>query len=707
MDLDLAASLRHLFGFDSFRPMQEKAIRSALSGRDVLVVMPTGSGKSLCFQLPALMTDGVTIVVSPLVALMQDQVGALNRDDARRELGVASISSLLTSAEQRRVLDRLESGRIRLLYVAPERFRSQVFTETLRRAKVARFVVDEAHCISEWGHDFRPDYLALRGAIDDVGAPPVMALTATATRRVQEGIVESLGLRCPDVLVGGFDRPNLIWSVHRCASEKDRREKLARAIPKLAAWGGSGLIYTPTRKTCEEVGALAQSVLSKSGVGAEIYHAGVAGDERSASQDRWLKGETHLLVATNAFGMGVDKPDVRYVVHVGYPDSIEAYYQEAGRAGRDGRASRCIVLTCFQDRRTREWMIDNDALTTHDIERTYRLLRENAREGTAVLQRGAALDRLSATPTKLRLALAALERSSLVRFASESGDEVRCELSGEGWDPQRAASIDASLMRLRAERLRRLDEMAEYTWTRTCRRRMILNYFGDRESGEAGSSCCDNCAEPPPAASEPAAPLPSVPMPAALAPNDPYDLLQGIDALRPAVAAKRLSALLRASAERIITDRDRATPLFGLLRGWSKAKVTTLLDELVGAGLLSKGGEADYFVIRVTAKGRQTWQDRLALDRRRLGFRSEQGAGPEETTSLFEALRKWRRDRAIEDDVPPFLIFGDKVLHAIAESSPKTEADLLDVSGVGEGKIRAFGAEVLAVVRDNTKQPGV
>ena len=370
----LQNALHDAFGYDEFRPLQEEAVQAALDGRDLLVVMPTGAGKSLCFQLPAFLSPGVTLVISPLIALMRDQVDALNRRPAFQRLGCACLNSGQSLDEQRTVLSDLRGGRIRLLYVAPERFRSPAFVDALRAATVARLVVDEAHCISEWGHDFRPDYLALKDVVASLGRPPLTAVTATATRRVQQSIVANLGMDGPEVLVGGFNRPNLHLSVHRCKSEGERLERLARALPKLVGLGGSGLIYVATRKQCEEVAELVCDTLAPLGMKGGSYHAGLDPETRTEMQQSWLAGDRQVLVCTNAFGMGIDKADVRFVVHCACPDSLESYYQEAGRAGRDGRKSRCVILYHFTDRKTREWFIDNEAMTTADIQTLHREL---------------------------------------------------------------------------------------------------------------------------------------------------------------------------------------------------------------------------------------------------------------------------------------------------------------------------------------------
>lgn len=336
---DLHQKLHDVFGFAEFRPLQEDAIRATLEGRDVLVVMPTGAGKSLCFQLPAAVSEGVTLVVSPLVALMRDQVEGLKSRTAFKQIGVASLNGLQSPDEQRYILEELRDGGIKLLYVAPERFRSAAFIEALSSTRIARFVVDEAHCISEWGHDFRPDYLSLSDVVEQIGRPPLLAVTATATLRVQDSIVNNLGMREPLKLVGGFNRPNLHYSAHRCKNETERQEKLSRALPKLVQMGGSGLIYVATRKQCDEVAQLCNRVLMAQGKRAASYHAGMDGNLRNQVQSAWLNNDISVIVATNAFGMGIDKPDVRFVVHYVYPESLESYYQEAGRAGKSLRST--------------------------------------------------------------------------------------------------------------------------------------------------------------------------------------------------------------------------------------------------------------------------------------------------------------------------------------------------------------------------------
>jgi ATP-dependent DNA helicase RecQ len=349
---DVRAALHERFGHQDFRPGQERIVDTVLAGRDVLAVMPTGSGKSLCYQLPALLLPGITLVVSPLISLMKDQVDELNR----RGIASAAVHSMLTVPARRAALAAAAAGALRLLYVAPERFASGLFLELLAGLAVARFVVDEAHCVSQWGHDFRPDYRRLRAAAaccrrsdGGGGRPPIAALTATATREVRDDIAALLGLDRPQILVAGFDRPNIFLDVARMGV-RDKDDLLPRLVR-----GRRALVYTATRKTAES----AAMALASRGVRAAAYHAGMKDDERTRVQDAFASGGLPVVCATNAFGMGIDRPDVDAVVHYAIPGSVEAYYQEIGRAGRDGRPAAATLLWDCADVATREFLIDS------------------------------------------------------------------------------------------------------------------------------------------------------------------------------------------------------------------------------------------------------------------------------------------------------------------------------------------------------------
>jgi ATP-dependent DNA helicase RecQ len=363
--IDLELTLRDRFGLEHFRPGQREVIEDVLGGRDVLCVMPTGGGKSLCYQLPALLLSGPTLVVSPLIALMKDQVDALQERGLRATL----LNSTLDPAEQRARLVEIEAGRYDLVYVAPERFRSPRFVETMARVKPALLAVDEAHCISEWGHDFRPDYARIGQARRLVGFPPCIALTATATDLVRRDIADQLDLRDHAQLVTGFDRPNLNYAVLDARRDADKLAALAETLKRTP---GSAIVYASSRARCESIGQFLERDLKRNAV---IYHAGLTREERTEAQDRFMAGQAQVVVATNAFGMGVDKPDIRSVVHFNLPGTLEAYYQEAGRAGRDGDPAHCVLLYAPGDRFLQEMFIENEYPPPDAVFRVYEYLR--------------------------------------------------------------------------------------------------------------------------------------------------------------------------------------------------------------------------------------------------------------------------------------------------------------------------------------------
>ena len=333
--IDLERTLRERFELEQFRPGQREVIEHVLRGQDVLCVMPTGGGKSLCYQLPALLLPGITLVISPLIALMKDQVDAL----AERGLRATLINSTLDPAEQRaRMLD-IEAGRYDLVYVAPERFRSPRFVAMMARLKPSLLAVDEAHCISEWGHDFRPDYARLGQARQRLGSPTCIALTATATDAVRRDIADQLELRDPELFITGFDRPNLRYAVVEASRDEAKLQELARALD---IDRGPAIIYASSRARCESVAGYLKKELRRETV---VYHAGLTREQRTEAQERFMKGEAEIVVATNAFGMGVDKADIRSVIHFNLPGTLEAYYQEAGRAGATAspRSASCSI----------------------------------------------------------------------------------------------------------------------------------------------------------------------------------------------------------------------------------------------------------------------------------------------------------------------------------------------------------------------------
>jgi ATP-dependent DNA helicase RecQ len=460
--------LRDVFGYTEFRPGQAEVISAVLEGRDTLAVMPTGGGKSVCYQVPALLeNEGITLVVSPLLALMKDQVDALHA----MGVAAAAINSSIPVEDQRRTLAEAAEGRLQLLYVAPERFGNGSFVAALRGIRVALLAIDEAHCISQWGHDFRPSYRELGGVRQQVGNPPVVALTATADPRVREDILLRLQLRAPVVHVAGFDRPNLRFEVQRVSSLKEKSQAIADELRALKQ--ESAIVYCGTRKRVEEV----TDFLQRSGVKCARYHAGMEDNDRKRIQDAFARDTLRVIVATNAFGMGIDKPDVRMVIHHDMPDSLESYYQEAGRAGRDGEPARCILYYSPRDRSLREFFIEMAHPEAQRVVEVYRALASAGGERVHVRE----LMREDDEPG-INAAIQALVESGL---AARRGWQVSAiRLDGE-------ADIDtAGLDAHREHSFAKLDAMEDYARSRTCLRARILAYFGDTEHEPA----CGNCA---------------------------------------------------------------------------------------------------------------------------------------------------------------------------------------------------------------------
>jgi ATP-dependent DNA helicase RecQ len=521
---DAVAALREHFGFDDFREGQREVIAAILEGKDAVVVMPTGSGKSLCYQLPALMLNGATIVVSPLIALMKDQVDALHA----RQLPATFINSSIAEREQWSRIEGLRRGEFKLVYVAPERFRSSRFLHTLQAVSVSLFAIDEAHCISTWGHDFRPDYLRLKGIIPLLGKPQTLALTATATPYVRSDIIQQLGLVKPEAFVSGFDRPNLTIDVVHTEKE---REKVARIKRLAKTHDGSGIIYASTRKAVEQV----TTELRAQGLHVSAYHAGLSDSARVKAQEEFMSRRTQMIVATNAFGMGIDKPDIRFVAHYQMPGSIEAYYQEIGRAGRDGLPSSCVLLFNYADKNTHDFFIEGSYPTPELVRNIYNALvstglkrielsaaeiakRAGARNEMAVqsslylleraghIARTAKVERhgsaLEPPPWEARSVAAGIAGvSSVSASESTSGKATRRARGIIMLDsvPATTLRVDAADVSRRANLERRkLREIIEFCYTEYCYRAHILDYFGDRHHARQCGTC-GNCSPHSPA----------------------------------------------------------------------------------------------------------------------------------------------------------------------------------------------------------------
>src|SRR5215831_1471797 len=359
--LDLHKALQEHFGFDKFKGNQEKIIESLLAGHDTFVIMPTGGGKSLCYQLPALISDGLAIIVSPLIALMKNQVDLVRSYSSKDDVA-HFLNSTLNKKEIREVHDDLQSGRTKMLYVAPETLTKQENLEFFADLKLSFFAVDEAHCISEWGHDFRPEYRRLREMMVQINPDiPVIALTATATPKVQSDIIKNLGLREPEIFISSFNRPNLYYEIQPKIKKDQTLKSIVRFIVQMK--GKSGIIYTLNRKTTEELA----DMLMANGIKAVAYHAGLDSKLRAERQDLFLNEDVQVIVATIAFGMGIDKPDIRFVIHYNIPKSIENYYQETGRAGRDGMEGKCILYYSHKDVSKLEHLMRDKPLSEREV----------------------------------------------------------------------------------------------------------------------------------------------------------------------------------------------------------------------------------------------------------------------------------------------------------------------------------------------------
>ena len=618
---DAVSSLRKHFGFDDFREGQRDVIGSILEGKDAVVVMPTGSGKSLCYQLPAMILDGATLVVSPLIALMKDQVDALRA----RGLPATFINSSIPEPEQRARIDALRRREHKLVYVAPERFRSSRFNSALQYIPISLFAVDEAHCISTWGHDFRPDYLRLRNVIRSLPRVQTLALTATATPYVRSDIIQQLGLNQPQTFVSGFDRPNLMIEVIHTERERQKIAHIKRLANKTR---GSGIIYASTRKAVEQVGGKLQDA----GLSVVAYHAGMSDSLRIKAQDAFMSGRKQMIVATNAFGMGIDKPDIRFVVHYQMPGSIEAYYQEIGRAGRDGLPSTCVLLFNYADKNTHDFFIEGSYPDISVIKQVYDSLASTELKRIELSTAEIARRTGERNEMAIQSALYVLERAGHIqRTAPVLNRAMRGAQQGRSIvmlddGPAAQLRVDPRDLSRRGELERRkLREMIDFCYTDYCYRAHILRYFGDRQHQRQCGTCgnCRPTAEAPSEHIEDHDEIPSLPVDLTPRPLTDAELLRVRKILACAkrmngkFGKKMLGLTLRGSAaKQVLTARLNELSTYGLLKEMAQDELQLYIDALVAARCLRVKGGA-YPTISTTEFGdrvmREQEQVTLAL----------------------------------------------------------------------------------------------
>ncbi|MFN5817605.1 MAG: DNA helicase RecQ [Pseudanabaena sp.] len=607
----LQQTLKQYFGYDSFRAGQREIIEAHLAGRDTLAIMPTGGGKSICFQLPALLKDGVTIVVSPLIALMQDQVTALKENG----IGATFLNSTLSVREANLRSQAVLDGVIKLTYVAPERLFAQQFIEFLKivnqKIGIAGFAIDEAHCVSEWGHDFRPEYRQLRQIRQLYPDVPVIGLTATATERVREDISQQLGMYQPYIHVASFNRTNLYYEV---IPKQGTEQSYLNLLQQIKRMQGSGIVYCLSRKRVTEIAER----LREDGIAAIPYHAGLSAKEREENQTRWIRDDVQVMVATIAFGMGINKPDVRFVIHYDLPRNIEGYYQESGRAGRDGEDSHCTLFLGYQDLETIKYLIAQKV------------------------------------------------------------------------DPHSNEPLEAE-QRIAYQQLRQVVDYAEGV---TCRRAILLRYFGENFHGNCRN--CDNCLTPKPMEDWTV---------------ESQKFLSCVARTKERFGAGHIIDVLRGSRkEKVLQHQHDQLSTYGIGKDRSLDEWRQLSRSLIHQGYLTQTTDG-YAILKLNDRSWEVMRGQrnvlLPIERDTepaTVVERETSESPVDVEILFKRLRLLRKNLADGQEVPPYVIFSNATLNQMAEQQPTTRKDFAKLSGVGAKKLEQYADDFIAIILEHHLQ---
>ncbi len=678
---DALAALKTHFGYDAFRAGQAPAVESVLEGRDTLVILPTGGGKSLCFQVPALMLPGLTVVLSPLISLMKDQVDSLTR----KGLPAAFINSTLSSNDVQDRLARAANGQIKLLYMAPERFDNPATAERLRKIGVSLLAVDEAHCISQWGHDFRPSYLRVNKVRTDLGNPPTIALTATATPEVRSDISQQLKLREPRVIITGFDRINLTYHV---LPAKNDAEKDALLIETLKQNEGLAIVYASTRKTVERVTA----VLQRAKIKASAYHAGLDDQKRREVQDAFMHERVRAIVATNAFGMGIDKPNVRLVVHHSMPGTLEAYYQEAGRAGRDGLPANVFLLHSFPDRFTHEFFIKGAYPEQKEVEKVYSRLKQlSDADGTIDVD-------IANLPEMIGGKTSAREIESALRILTVSG-------AVGGVDP------NASVVRVRllATPARIKRELGPQDAQELGLLRTLWRTWGERF--HEGVLLSFNALPPGLAGAHRVIPM--------------LESLQG----KQMIVWERIGEGLRLNDTKTpftklnidwkVIDKRRANDLSKLqmvqLYSYTKTCRRGFVLKYFGdpaarqkcgacdncLGIVHAPAGVAEFGVPKPSQRKKGIKAKIKKVFRGTSSSDDHSSEDPESQRIAIALREMRSKIAKHEKVPAYVVFSDRTLTELCTVRPKSDTQLLDVTGIGPAKLERYGRQILNAIRNS------